>query len=202
MPKQPPSRARIQLSPDIWPRTAPCPRAVAHSGACLQVVATCQIDLIGVPQPVSAERPMAAPNGGSRSSSGERRRLRRVIRGRELFVPDRLFADLWMPESRRGRLQMILFCGSTQHLCGWLDLMPAVIGAVSARGVRHERPPALVRPPVGTYGPLPSAGARVRYSCSWRMTIEPSPTADATRLTEPCRASPAANTPGMLVSNG
>jgi len=29
------------------------------------VVAACQIDLIGVPQPVSAERPMAAPNGGS-----------------------------------------------------------------------------------------------------------------------------------------
>jgi hypothetical protein len=28
------------------------------------VVAACQIDLIGVPQPASAERPMAAPNGG------------------------------------------------------------------------------------------------------------------------------------------
>jgi hypothetical protein len=28
------------------------------------VVAARQIDLIGVPRPVSAERPMAAPNGG------------------------------------------------------------------------------------------------------------------------------------------
>ena len=33
------------------------------------------------------------------------------------------------------------------------------------------------------------------------MAIEPSPTADATRFTEPWRASPAANTPGMLVSS-
>ena len=30
--------------------------------------------------------------------------------------------------------------------------------------------------------------------------MEPSPTADATRFTEPCRTSPPANTPGMLVS--
>src|SRR5438046_1628316 len=34
------------------------------------------------------------------------------------------------------------------------------------------------------------------------MTIEPSPTADATRLTEPCRTSPTAKTPGVVVSNG
>jgi hypothetical protein len=32
------------------------------------------------------------------------------------------------------------------------------------------------------------------------MAIEPSPTAEATRLTERCLTSPAANTPGMLVS--
>ena len=32
--------------------------------------------------------------------------------------------------------------------------------------------------------------------------MDPSPTADATRFTEPCRTSPAANTPGMLVSSG
>ncbi|MEH2012632.1 MAG: hypothetical protein V7K65_14160 [Nostoc sp.] len=30
--------------------------------------------------------------------------------------------------------------------------------------------------------------------------IAPSPTAEATRLTEPCRTSPAANEPGTLVS--
>lgn len=34
------------------------------------------------------------------------------------------------------------------------------------------------------------------------MAIEPSPTADATRFTEPCRTSPAASTPGTLVSRG
>ncbi len=40
-----------------------------------------------------------------------------------------------------------------------------------------------------------------RYWCTDRMLIPPSPTADATRLTEPSRTSPAANTPGMLVSS-
>ena len=35
-----------------------------------------------------------------------------------------------------------------------------------------------------------------------RMAIDPSPTADATRLVDPWRTSPTANTPGRLVSNG
>ena len=34
------------------------------------------------------------------------------------------------------------------------------------------------------------------------MLTLPSPTAEATRLTEPCRTSPAAKTPGTLVSSG
>ena len=38
--------------------------------------------------------------------------------------------------------------------------------------------------------------------CSIWIATEPSPTADATRFTEPFRTSPAASTPGMLVSNG
>ena len=43
---------------------------------------------------------------------------------------------------------------------------------------------------------------RVSVRCSWmsRTAIAPSPTADATRLVEPARTSPAANTPGRLVS--
>ena len=40
-----------------------------------------------------------------------------------------------------------------------------------------------------------------RYSCTRRTTIEPSPTADATRFTEPPRTSPTANTPATVVSN-
>src|SRR6516165_4328164 len=39
-----------------------------------------------------------------------------------------------------------------------------------------------------------------KYSCISWIAVAPSPTADATRLTERERASPAANTPGMLVS--
>src|SRR6266513_631719 len=40
-----------------------------------------------------------------------------------------------------------------------------------------------------------------KYSCTNWTAIDPSPTAEATRLTEPERTSPAANTPGRLVSN-
>src|SRR5206468_4890615 len=40
-----------------------------------------------------------------------------------------------------------------------------------------------------------------KYSCARRTTIEPSPTAEATRFIAPDRTSPAANTPGMLVSS-
>src|SRR5437899_12713986 len=40
-----------------------------------------------------------------------------------------------------------------------------------------------------------------KYSCTNWTAIDPSPTAEATRLTEPERTSPAANTPGRLVSS-
>ena len=42
---------------------------------------------------------------------------------------------------------------------------------------------------------------RQRYSLTKRTAMEPSPTAAAARLTEPLRASPAANRPGTLVSS-
>ena len=45
------------------------------------------------------------------------------------------------------------------------------------------------------------AGTRDRCSCTNRTTIAPSPTAVAHRLTEPERTSPAAKTPGTLVSS-
>ena len=52
--------------------------------------------------------------------------------------------------------------------------------------------------------PLHTAQPLRIYSCSARWTneiaIEPSPTADATRLTLPARTSPTAKTPGRLVS--
>ena len=40
-----------------------------------------------------------------------------------------------------------------------------------------------------------------KCSWIWRTAIDPSPTADATLFTEPLRTSPAANTPGWLVSS-
>src|SRR5208282_6557220 len=46
-----------------------------------------------------------------------------------------------------------------------------------------------------------SPGA-ARRACSAATTCAPSPTAAATRLTEPERTSPIANTPGRLVSSG
>src|SRR6516165_5806840 len=55
---------------------------------------------------------------------------------------------------------------------------------------------------------LVSAGSRAlspssaRKACSSATTCAPSPTAAATRLTEPERTSPIANTPSRLVSSG
>src|SRR4029453_15352681 len=48
----------------------------------------------------------------------------------------------------------------------------------------------------------PRAQVSARYSCASRTTIDPSPTADATRFIAPARTSPAAKTPGTLVSRG
>ena len=49
---------------------------------------------------------------------------------------------------------------------------------------------------------LRRAGGRARWRCTRGMVAAPSPTAEATRLTDPWRTSPAANTPGRLVSSG
>src|SRR5512144_556901 len=54
------------------------------------------------------------------------------------------------------------------------------------RAAHHLRPPSYLA---------------LRYSCTNWTTIAPSPTAEAMRLTEPDRTSPAANTPGRLVSS-
>jgi hypothetical protein len=52
------------------------------------------------------------------------------------------------------------------------------------------------------YGATRSGSSARRCSCTRRTTVAPSPTAEATRLIDPCRTSPAAKTPGMLVSSG
>ena len=46
------------------------------------------------------------------------------------------------------------------------------------------------------------AGVVFRWRCTRGMVAAPSPTAEATRLTDPWRTSPAAKTPGRLVSSG
>src|SRR4029077_16484770 len=65
----------------------------------------------------------------------------------------------------------------------------------------------LVRASVGHQGPPIRAGAALlsvfaRNACNAATTGAPSPTAAATRLTEPWRTSPIAKTPGRLVSSG
>ena len=54
------------------------------------------------------------------------------------------------------------------------------------------------RPTVG----MDQSGEKVRYWCTAPTQAEPSPTAVATRLVEPERTSPTANSPGWLVSKG
>jgi len=48
--------------------------------------------------------------------------------------------------------------------------------------------------------PVSAAYRSLRYSWTIGITVAPSPTADATRFIDRCRTSPAASTPGMLVS--
>jgi hypothetical protein len=67
-------------------------------------------------------------------------------------------------------------------------------GDLLAHPPRHPRNPAASQ--VATY---PVDG--VRYWWTRRMATEPSPTAPATCLIDPWRTSPAANTPGRLVSS-
>lgn len=82
----------------------------------------------------------------------------------------------------------------------------------SHRYRRGQRTPRRTGPNQATGSILPNGGLLTgrgvrsadqvpKYSWIWRMAIDPSPTADATRLTEPLRTSPAANTPGRLVSS-
>ena len=77
---------------------------------------------------------------------------------------------------------------------------------------QRSRSPAGDRSESGSPVQLPNTGAVTgrggpradyvpKYSWIWRIAIDPSPTAEATRLTEPLRTSPAANTPGWLVSS-
>ena len=66
--------------------------------------------------------------------------------------------------------------------------------AVAVTSARHPAP----WPGCGSDGLTQSDGRR----CCWhsRTATAPSPTAEATRFTESARTSPAANTPGRLVS--
>src|SRR5271155_1025922 len=73
-----------------------------------------------------------------------------------------------------------------RHIANVVD-MAAVVG--------HHCIPVLA-------GSAALSPASARKACSAATTCAPSPTAAATRLTEPVRTSPIANTPGRLVSRG
>ncbi len=69
----------------------------------------------------------------------------------------------------------------------------------------QDSPPAVrvnaLRDQVSAGRALAAPSPERRCSCTKRTTVPPSPTAAATRFIEPCRTSPAANTPGTLVSS-
>jgi len=94
-------------------------------------------------------------------------------------------------------------------------LIDAVSGAVKSESALPPNPSAVeqlanairdaaVEKPTAV-GPTPEGIHLIYISastwCTMWTTIEPSPTAAATRLTFPARASPTANTPGRLVSS-
>ena len=77
--------------------------------------------------------------------------------------------------------------GASGRNGGWLT--NEITGGVD--GYRASHGPAAVD----------AAGVCARYWWTSATAIAPEPTPEATRLTEPCRTSPAANTPGTLVSS-
>ena len=90
----------------------------------------------------------------------------------------------------------------------------AVLGGFAVGRIGSARAGSAELLPVQPTGPVAKEWSRTdlpmisstfyisfRYSCTNWTAIDPSPTAEATRLTEPDRTSPAANTPGRLVSS-
>ena len=71
-------------------------------------------------------------------------------------------------------------------------------GGQAGRGARRADPQA----GRSASDPRPLARDRARYACTPVTARAPSPTAAATRWTDPARTSPAAKTPGRLVSSG
>src|SRR4029077_3748990 len=88
---------------------------------------------------------------------------------------------------RRADLQTLL--APERARCHLAD--PGIVRAFAS----HQDPPIRV-------GAMPLVPAAARNVCTATTTCAPSPTAAATRLTEPERTSPIAKMPGTLVSSG
>ena len=80
-----------------------------------------------------------------------------------------------------------------------VDVIPFVQGCLDLSARRRE-PVASEEPKSAGNFPAGLGQPSARYRCTNITAIAPSPTADAQRLTEPWRTSPAAKRPGMLVS--
>ena len=82
-----------------------------------------------------------------------------------------------------------------------LDRSEAVFAMLEHEEMHQETLRTCGTPPFAQKtAPAPATQVSARYSWTSRTTIDPSPTADATRFMAPARTSPAANTPGTLVS--
>ena len=79
------------------------------------------------------------------------------------------------------------------------DGIAVATGTTSAQEPRHQLPDAAAE---GTHRRTPRTSYRDNNWCTCVTHTDPSPTADATRFTEPARTSPTAKTPGRLVSKG
>lgn len=92
----------------------------------------------------------------------------------------------------------------------WCDLAEEGLPEQNGRAIRRDAEGSAgetIRKSTLTCGhgrasrsPYASASASVWWTAG--TTIDPSPTADATRLMEPARTSPAAKMPGLLLSSG
>ena len=129
-------------------------------------------------------------------------------RGRVEQVTGRMgYGKAALPGALQGALLGALF-GWLFGLFNWVDpvissltlalyglVIGAVVGVEEALELGHAHHRHLHRLLTAVVYPYS------RYSCTRRTAMAASPTAEATRLIDPLRTSPAANTPGRLVSS-
>src|SRR5438093_13665840 len=105
-----------------------------------------------------------------------------------------------VPDAAVGRRRDVVRVRSCRHGIFLHPRCRLLRSTEGARATQHEQGHAIDKESL-TCRLKSDSHISLRYSCTNWTAIAPSPTAEATRLTESDRTSPAANTPARLVSS-